>query len=164
MKKTGLAKWIKPLTLAFCAGAIVIGPLDFFHTWTGVETYLDASGTMTTARWPWYVPLQMGFIGMAVLVSWTLFRVYVVDRLLGSEPPHRIPDRIVIPLSMVMIAVAYFCQPLSLAWKTSRRLLYPVHDLARVRDTLHVRPPGRRICYRWLCRHARGNDVTLPFH
>ena len=108
MKKAGLSQWIKPLALAFCAGAIVIGPLDFFHAWTGVETYLDAPGTVTTARWPWYVPLQMGLIGVTVLVTWALFRLYVVDRLMGSEPAQRIPDRIVVPLSMVMVAAAYF--------------------------------------------------------
>ncbi len=108
MKKASLTQWFKPLTLAFTAGAIVIGALDFFHTWTGVETYLDAPCTVTTARWPAYLPLQMGLIGTVVLVSWALFRIYVVDRLVGSEPAQRLPDRIVIPLTMVMVAAAYF--------------------------------------------------------
>lgn len=108
MKIARLAQWKKPLLMAFCAGAIVIGPLDFFHTWTGLETYLDAPCTVTTARWPWYLPLQMGLIGVTVLVSWALFRIYVVDRLLGAEPARRVPDRIVIPLSMVMVAGTYF--------------------------------------------------------
>ena len=85
MKKASLSQWIKPLTLAFGAGAIVIGPLDFFHAWTGVETYLDAPCTVTTARWPLYLPLQMGCIGMGVLVFWVLFRIYVADRLLGRR-------------------------------------------------------------------------------
>lgn len=108
MKKASLLQWIKPLTLAFGAGAIVIGTLDFFHTWTGVETYLDAPCTVTTARWPAYLPLQMGCIGMGVLVLWALFRIYVADRLLGAEPPNRLSNRIVIPQCLAMAAGGYF--------------------------------------------------------
>jgi hypothetical protein len=132
MEKAGLSQWIKPLVLAFCAGAIVIGPLDFFHAWTGVEAYLDAPGTVTTARWPWFVPIQMGLIGVVVLVSMTLFRLYVVDRLLGSEQAQRIPGRIVIPLCLAMVAAAYFLSAALLGTEDQPGIFFTLYTLSLI--------------------------------
>jgi hypothetical protein len=127
MKKTGLSQWIKPSLIAFAVGAIVIGPLDFFHAWTGVETYLDAPCTVTTARWPVYLPLQMGCIGMGALLLWVLFRMYVADRLLGAESLHRLSDRIVIPLCMVMVAGGYFLSAMLLGSENQPGIFFTLY-------------------------------------
>ncbi len=100
--------WKKPILAAAAAGAFIIGPLDFFHTWVGVERYLVSSFTITDANWPWFLPLQMACIGIGVLVSWVVFRMLVVDRMLGAEKGRRVSDRITIILSIFMVVGCYF--------------------------------------------------------
>ncbi len=107
MKKSSLDLWKKPLLAAACAGAFLVGPLDFFHAWVGVERYLIRSFTVTNANWPWFVPLQMACLGMGVLALWVVFRMLVADPLLGAEKGRRVSDRITIILSIVMVSGCY---------------------------------------------------------
>jgi len=101
-------QWKKPLLAVAFAGAILIGPLDLFHAWTGVERYLISSFTITAAHWPWYLPLQMACIGIGVLISWVFFRIVIADRLLGVEVDRPVPDRITIVLALIMVVAGYF--------------------------------------------------------
>jgi len=102
-----IAQWKKPLLAAAAAGAFLIGPLDLFHAWTGVERYLITRFTITGANWPWFVPVQMACIGMGVLVSWVAFRIVIADKLLGPDKVRRIPDRTTIITAIIMVAGAY---------------------------------------------------------
>lgn len=101
------SQWKKPLLAAAAAGALLIGPLDLFHAWTGVERYLITRCTITGVNWPWFVPLQMACIGMGVMVSWVIFRMGIADRLLGADGIRRVPDRLTIILCIVMVSGAY---------------------------------------------------------
>ncbi len=101
-------QWKKPLLATAAAGAILIGPLDLFHAWTGVERYLINRFTITAVNWPWYLPLQMACIGMGVLMSWVFFRILIADRLLGVEGDRPVPDRITIVLAGIMVFAGYF--------------------------------------------------------
>jgi hypothetical protein len=108
MVSLNINQWKKPILSAAAAGAILIGPLDLFHAWTGVERYLISSFTITPANWPWYLPLQMSCIGMGVLISWVLFRIVIADRLIGVEGDRPVPDRITIVLAIIMVSAGYF--------------------------------------------------------
>jgi hypothetical protein len=108
MNKNRFVAWKKPLISAACAGAFLVGPLDLFHAWTGVERYHISHFTITDANWPWFVPLQMACIGMGVLVSWVAFRMLVADRFLGAEKGRSISDRTTIILAIVMVSGGYF--------------------------------------------------------
>ncbi|MBN2161129.1 MAG: hypothetical protein JW807_17210 [Spirochaetes bacterium] len=107
MKPEQLQQWKKPLLLAFCAGVCVIGPLDFYHAWLGVERYFIRHFTVTEVKWPVFLPLQMGLAGAAALVLWALFRMYVVDEFLGEERESRVNDRVTAIICVVMVAGAY---------------------------------------------------------
>ncbi|MBP7738677.1 MAG: hypothetical protein KA369_22065 [Spirochaetes bacterium] len=122
-----MKQWKKPLLAAAAAGAILIGPLNLFHAWTGVERYLISNFTITDANWPWYLPLQMACIGMGVLVLWVIFRMLVADRLLGAEKGRRIPDWITIILAIIMVSGGYFLSAALLGYEHQPTVFFTLY-------------------------------------
>ncbi len=105
--------WRRPIAGAFFAGALMVGPLDLFHTATGFQTYLQHNiFSITPWHWPWYLPLQMGIIGIIVLLGWTMFRRYVVDLIHGPEPDNWTHHWFVYPFSVMIVTGGYV-----MAWK-----------------------------------------------
>ncbi len=105
---TAKKEWIKACLWAFIAGALIIAPLDFYHTYVGTEKYLfDNMLTITSANWPFYLPIQMGLIGVAVLIFWTLFRQYVIDPFWEKEIPAGPGSAVLIPASTFFIILGY---------------------------------------------------------
>ncbi len=77
-------EWLKAILYAFSGGFIIIAPLDLLHTYTGVQIYLLDRFLIDALRWPFYIPLQMGIIAIIVLINWTLFRQYLVDKVIDA--------------------------------------------------------------------------------
>ena len=109
MDKHPLQPWFRAASLGFLAGAILVGPLDFFHTWTGVQTYLVQNRfSVTSVNWPWYLPIQMGLIGIAVAVGWPLIRLYCLEPLIGIEKRSAVPGKVLMPIAACLVAFCYF--------------------------------------------------------
>lgn len=115
-------QWLKASLFAFLAGFFLIGGLDFFHTAIGVQTYLIEPTTITSAHWPWFLPLQMGVAGLQLVVIWTFLRKKVIDRIVGPEVQKGPNGKVVIGIASCMILTGYVVaalvqgDPLHLTW------------------------------------------------
>jgi len=106
------SQWIKPCFYAFMAGALLVGPLDFFHSITGIQTYLVCNYfAFTRANWPWYLPFQMGTIGLVMVIGWTWYRRLVLNRLIPQDAVRILSNDIWIPPALAMVIGGYV-----LAW------------------------------------------------
>ncbi len=106
MKKT-TRTWLNAALWIFLAGAFLIGPLDLFHTCKDVQTYLIRRALTPQCNWPWYVPFQMGFAGVGMLVYWVIFKRQLSGRFKRRDTQFENDTRILIPVSIGMVFLAY---------------------------------------------------------
>jgi hypothetical protein len=104
--------WIRACLLAFIAGAVLIAPLDFFHTRFGFQIYLTRNMfSITPWNWPVYIPLQFGAIAVVVMAGWSLLRIHVLDPYWGREPVSFFSRRCMMGIAVACVAAGYV-----LAW------------------------------------------------
>ncbi len=113
MNKSDKKEIIKALVLVFFSAALIIGSLDFFHTCAGVQAYLIETSFSAIYNWPVYIPLQMGFVGLSVAISWLLFRNYILDRILNREVITGPGNKTLIPLCIFMAIFGYYLEYLT---------------------------------------------------
>ena len=97
----------KSYLYAFLAGFILVGFLDWFHTYTGVQHYLIDQFAVSKGNWPWFLPFQMGIAGVSILVFWNLFEPKVLDKIMESEIDTGPGTIWVILISCIMIIGGY---------------------------------------------------------
>ena len=108
-------KWIATL-IAFVGGFFLVGPLDAFHSHTGVQFYeverfnISFLANSTGFNWPWFIPLQMGIAGIFLLFNWDL-HVRLLNKWIPASSEKRANPGFIYIFGTLMVIGGYI-----LAW------------------------------------------------
>ncbi len=99
-----MKKWY---VLAFFSGFFIVAPLDLFHTFYKIETYYFSGANIFNFNWPFYLPLQMGFAALFILLFWKIFRKKWLDGQIGEEKKGELSGLFLRITSVIMIIFSY---------------------------------------------------------
>jgi len=96
----------------FLLGLLVIGPLDYYHTYMGVQKYLLTGYSLTSVNWPWFVAPSMGFASVILLVIW----LFINRATKLPQPNTKINKKAALILSLASVCVGYLIPGIIQQW------------------------------------------------
>lgn len=109
---------------AFALGTVVLGGFDFLYTRAGGQSYSPRWILPPLEIWPWYVPLQMGLVGVSALFLWGRL-LPALTRSFGAGPALQSPPRtVVFPMAMLLLCLAMSFLFLDHPWHASVFVLF----------------------------------------